>query len=320
MERVLVTGGGGFIGSNLVRALLREGYAVRVLENYATGRRENLQDILGDIEMIEHPDGILNPEVCTRATKGVSGIFHQAAIPSVPRSIADPLLSDRVNVGGTLNLLEAARRAGVRRFVYASSSSVYGDAPGDVRREDIAPAPLSPYAVSKRATELYALLYHQLHGIETVGLRYFNVFGPWQDPNSAYAAVVPLFTKCLLARERPTIHGDGEQSRDFTYIDNVVAGNLLAYKARQMGGEVFNLATGKRHSVNELFHVLRDITGADGVKPIYAPSRPGDVRDSLADIGKASRLLGYSPEIAFEEGLRRTAGWHAERAQEISSG
>ena len=253
MERVLVTGGGGFIGSNLVRALLREGYAVRVIENFATGRRENLQNVLDDVELIDDPPGILDPGACERAAAGVSCVFHQAAIPSVPRSIEDPIQSDRVNVGGSLNMLEAARKAGVRRFVYASSSSVYGDAPGQVRTEGDKTSPLSPYAVSKLATEFYAALYHRLHGLETVGLRYFNVFGPQQDPHSTYAAVVPIFTRRLLAGERPTIYGDGGQMRDFTYVDNGVRGNLLAMKAERAAGEVLNLATGQCHSVNELF-------------------------------------------------------------------
>ncbi|MBI2131571.1 MAG: GDP-mannose 4,6-dehydratase, partial [Candidatus Tectomicrobia bacterium] len=281
------------------------------LESYATGRRENLQDVLEDIELLDHPQGVLDPRVCERAAAGVSCILHQAAIPSVPRSIEDPVRSDQVNAGGTLNMLEAARKAGARRFIYASSSSVYGDAPGEVRRESARPSPLSPYAVSKLTAELYAALYHRLHGLETVGLRYFNVFGPRQDPHSAYAAVVPIFTRRLLAGERPTIYGDGEQSRDFTYVDNAVHGNLLALKAGRAQGEV---ATGECHTVNELFAALRDLTGAEGLEPLYAPARPGDVRNSLADISRTTQQLGYSPAVGFAEGLRRTVAWHAERA------
>jgi nucleoside-diphosphate-sugar epimerase len=240
----------------------------------------------------------------------VDGILHQGAIPSVPRSIADPVLSDRVNVGGTLMLLEAARKAGVSRFVYACSSAVYGDAPGDVRREDGENQPLSPYAVSKLAAEHYAVMYNKLHGMETVGLRYFNVFGPRQDPTSQYAAVVPIFTQALLAGRSPTIYGDGEQSRDFTYIDNVVSGNLLALKAGGVGGSILNLAAGGNHSVNELFYKLRDMTGMENVEPTYAPHRPGDVLRSQADISKAKKLLGYNVLVPFEEGLRRTVEWY----------
>jgi len=315
VERVLVTGGGGFIGSNLARALLAEGYSVRLLESFTTGRRENLDGLLDDVELIEHPEGVLCPEACERAVEGVASVLHQAAIPSVPRSIAHPILTNRVNVEGTLNMLEAARREGVQRFVYASSSSVYGDAPGEARREDILPRPLSPYAVSKRAAELYAMLYHSLHGLETVILRYFNVFGPWQDPDSQYAAVVPIFTRHLLAGEPPTIHGDGEQSRDFTYVDNVVAGNLLAMKAEGVGGEIFNVAAGESNSVNELFRHLRDLTGADGVEPRHGPGRRGDVRRSQADISKAQRMLGFKIRVPFEEGLHRTVAWHKERTR-----
>jgi len=314
LKRALVTGGGGFIGSSLVRALLGEGYAVRVLENFSTGREENLRGILRDIELIDDPQGVLDPEACARAVKGASCVFHQAAIPSVPRSIQDPVLSDRVNAGGTLNLLEAARKEGVRRFIYASSSSVYGDAPGHVRDENDAPCPVSPYAVSKLASEHYASLYHRLYGLETVGLRYFNVFGPRQDPHSEYAAVVPNFIRCLMAGKRPTIYGDGAQSRDFTYVDNTVRGNLLALKAEGAEGGVFNVATGACHTVNELFSSLQAIMGAEGLEPIHASPRTGDVRNSQADIGKAGTFLGYSPPVSFEEGLRRTVQWYADQA------
>jgi nucleoside-diphosphate-sugar epimerase len=280
------------------------------VDNFSSGRRENLDGLLDDVDLIDHPDGITSQEVCESAVRKVDGILHQGAIPSVPRSIADPVLSDRVNVGGTLMLLEAARKAGVSRFVYACSSAVYGDAPGDVRREDGDNQPLSPYAVSKLAAEHYAVMYNKLHGMETVGLRYFNVFGPRQDPTSQYAAVVPIFTQELLAGRSPTIYGDGEQSRDFTYIDNVVSGNLLALKAGGVGGEILNLAAGGNHSVNELFYYLRDLTGMENVEPTYAPHRPGDVLRSQADISKAKKLLGYNVLVPFEEGLRRTVEWY----------
>ena len=313
MARILVTGGGGFIGSHLARALLNEGHSVRIVDNFSSGRRENLEGLLDDVDLIDHPDGITSHEVCESAVRDVDGILHQGAIPSVPRSIADPVLSDRVNVGGTLILLEAARKAGVSRFVYACSSAVYGDAPGDVRREDGENQPLSPYAVSKLAAEHYAVMYNKLHGMETVGLRYFNVFGPRQDPTSQYAAVVPIFTQELLAGRSPTIYGDGEQSRDFTYIDNVVSGNLIALKAGGVGGEIFNLAAGGNHSVNELFFKLRDMTGMENVEPTYVPHRPGDVLRSQADISKAKELLGYTVLVPFEEGLRRTVEWYRQQ-------
>lgn len=309
MDRVLVTGGGGFIGSHLVHALLREGYEVRVLDNFSLGNRENLEEVADSAELIDDPNGILSAEVCRRAMNGVRYVLHQGAIGSVPRSVSDPLSTDQVNIGGTLNLLEAARKAGAERFVYASSSSVYGTSPNEIRREAETPAPLSPYAVSKYACEMYAGVYSRLHQMETVGLRYFNVFGPRQDPTSAYAAVIPRFIHHLLCGERPTIFGDGEQSRDFTYVDNVVAGNLLALKAEGIGGEVFNLAAGARCTVNELFRTLRKLTGSHHIEPIYDAPRPGDVLHSRADISKAALRLGFKPSVGLEEGLSHTLEW-----------
>ncbi|MBT3352906.1 MAG: SDR family oxidoreductase [Nitrospinaceae bacterium] len=318
MESVLVTGGGGFIGSHLVRELLEQGYAVRLLDNFFSGRRENIEDILGDIELIDDPEGLLSVDVCERAVRDVDFILHQGAVPSVPRSLAEPVYTDRVNVGGTVSLLEAARKAGVSRFVYASSSSVYGDAPGEIRCEDGGLQPLSPYAVSKLAMEMYAVMYHRLHGLETVGLRYFNVFGPRQDPESQYAAVVPIFTRELLKGKSPKIFGDGEQSRDFTYIDNVVSGNILAMKADGAGGEVFNMAAGDNHSVNELFSKLCAITGTEGIDATYAPARKGDVFRSQANVSKAKEILKFEVLVSFDEGLRHTVEWYQNNADGVS--
>lgn len=303
----LVTGGAGFIGSNIVHALVARGEAVRVLDNFSTGSWANLAEVRDRIEVIE--GDVRDPSVLQRALAGVEYVSHQAALRSVPRSVDDPLSTDAVNTHGTLQLLVAARAAGtVKRVVYASSSSVYGDSPALPKEEDQTPAPISPYAVSKLAGEYYCRTFTRLYGLETVSLRYFNVFGPRQSPESKYAAVVPLFIRAALRGEPLVVHGDGEQSRDFTYIDNVVQANLLACTQPNVGGEVFNVACNERHSVLEIAHTVARLVG----KPIeieHTPPRAGDVRHTQASIAKAQRLLGYQPAVGFEEGMRRTVAW-----------
>jgi nucleoside-diphosphate-sugar epimerase len=308
MANYLVTGGAGFIGSHIVDELLRRGETVRVLDNLATGKRENLEHCLERIDFIE--GDIRDLETCRRACAEVDFVLHQAALGSVPRSIADPLTSHDVNVTGTLKMLVAGRDAGVKRFVYAASSSTYGDHPELPKVEDRIGNPLSPYAVTKYADELYARVFGRCYGLETVGLRYFNVFGPRQDPFSQYAAVIPLFVSALMRGEAPTINGDGEQTRDFTYVGNAVEANLLACAApAEAVGEVFNIACNERTSLNRLYRRLQELLDSD-IAPLYGPSRVGDVRDSLADIDKARRLLGYKGEIKFDEGLRRSIEWY----------
>jgi nucleoside-diphosphate-sugar epimerase len=301
----LVTGGAGFIGSNLTRALVARGDRVRALDSLLTGRRENLAD-LPDVELIE--GDVRDPEGLRAAMAGVDAVFHQAALPSVPRSVRDPVASNESNVGGTLNVLLAARDLGVSRVVCASSSSVYGDTPTFPKVETMMPSPLSPYAVSKLAGEHYCAVFHRLWGVEAVALRYFNVFGPRQDPSSEYAAVIPLFITAMSRGERPLVHGDGTQSRDFTFVENVVRANLRAAEAPGAGGEVFNVACGRRYSLLDLVGLLNRILGTD-LEPRFGEPRPGDVKHSLADISKARRLLGYDPTISFEEGLERTVAW-----------
>jgi UDP-N-acetylglucosamine/UDP-N-acetyl-alpha-D-glucosaminouronate 4-epimerase len=305
--RALVTGGGGFIGSHIVARLLREGHEVRVLDNFATGRRENLADVDGDVEIVE--GDIQSYERAHTAVRGCEVVFHQAALPSVPRSVQDPLTSNASNVIGTLNVLLAARDSDVRRVVFASSSSIYGANRELPKREDQAALPISPYAVAKQAGESYCRAFSEVYGLATVSLRYFNVFGPRQDPRSEYAAVVPKFITALLAGHAPTVHGDGEQTRDFTYVDNVVQANLLAADADGVAGRVYNVATGRRVSLNELVQRLRELIGSD-LEADHGPARPGDVRDSLADVTRAEQELGYRPEVEFEEGLQRTLDFH----------
>ncbi len=313
--KVLVTGGGGFIGSNLVEALLRRGDDVRVIDNFATGRRENLAEAEswaaeggGHYELLE--GDIRDPETVRRAVEGCDVVLHQAAIPSVARSVADPLTSHGVNVDGTLNLLLAARDLGVKRFVAASSSSLYGESPTLPKVETMCPDPISPYGLDKLAAETYCRLFHRLYGLGTVALRYFNVFGPRQDPSSEYSAVIPKFTAALLAGRAPTIYGDGGQTRDFTYIENVVRANLLAAEAPEEAcGEAYNIACGERISLLDLVERLGRITGRE-IAPVHGDPRPGDIRHSLADIGKARRLLGYEPVVTLDEGLERTVAWY----------
>lgn len=307
-----MTGGGGFIGSALVRRLLRDGQTVRVLDNFATGRRANLEDVLDDIELIE--GDLQSYERVHTAVRGCDFAFHLGALPSVPRSIQDPLTSNATNVIGTLNVLLAARDEGVRRVVYASSSSLYGASTELPKRETMPTLPIAPYAVSKLAAEGYCRAFHQVYGLETVALRYFNVFGPGQDPQSQYAAVIPNFITAALEDRQPIVHGDGEQSRDFTFVDNAVDANLLAASAAGAAGEAFNIACGERISLNEIIARLSTLSGKE-IEPVNVDPRPGDVRHSLADISKAREILGYEPAIDFDEGLRRTYSEFEERWQ-----
>jgi nucleoside-diphosphate-sugar epimerase len=306
--KALVTGGAGFIGSNLARALMERGDEVSVLDNFSTGYRGNVESL--DVELVE--GDLRSYERVAAAVKGIDVVFHQGAMPSVPRSIQDPLTSTAVNVEGTLNVLLAARDAGVRRVVFASSSSVYGNAPGMPRSETQAVAPLAPYAVSKLAAEQYCIVANRVFGVETVALRYFNVFGEHQDPRSGYAAVIPKFIRLMLDGERPMIFGDGETSRDFTHVENVVQANLAAAAEPAAAGRVMNVAVGSSYTLNELVRTLRELLDSD-VEPDYAPPRPGDVRESLADISLARELIGYEPSVGFEEGLERTIAWIVEQ-------
>src|SRR6202047_4853931 len=309
MAKYLVTGAAGFIGSSLVRALLERGDEVRGIDNFATGRRENLTEMLSRIDFREAD--ILDLDAMHRACAGVDYVLHQAAIPSVPKSVLDPLGSNRANVDGTVNVLVAARDARVKRVVYAASSSVYGDTPTLPKHERMTPDPISPYAVAKLASERYMISFYRCYGLETVALRYFNIFGPRQDPSSPYSGVLAKFITLMLSGQQPTMFGDGEQSRDFTYIDNAVDANLLACKAPagKVAGKVFNVATGRRVTLNETFKLLQNLTSYNG-SPIYAAERGGDIKHSLADISSAEAHLGYKPVVSFEEGLRRTVEWY----------
>jgi nucleoside-diphosphate-sugar epimerase len=306
MPRYLITGGAGFIGANLAHALVARGESVRILDDFSTGRAENLHGIEDRIEILR--GDLRDPAVVARAVHGMEVVLHQAALNSNPRSIKEPGPTNAVNVGGTLLLLESAHAAGVRRVVYASSSSVYGDTPGLPKTEEMPLSPKAPYGVSKLAAEYYCRVFTQVYGLETVSLRYFNVFGPRQHPDSEYAAVIPRFLRRMLAGERPVIFGDGEQSRDFTAVENVVAANLLAAGATQGIGEAFNIACGQTSTLNQLVGWLNQLLGTD-IPPLYEAPRPADIRDSYASIRRAEAMLGYRPTLEVEEGLRRTVDW-----------
>jgi nucleoside-diphosphate-sugar epimerase len=311
MALYLITGIGGFIGSSLARALLSRGERVRGVDNFATGNPENIKEILSRIDFREAD--ILDLDAMHDACAGVDYVLHQAAIPSVPKSVLDPLGSNRANIDGTVNVLVAARDAKVKRVVYAASSSAYGDTPTLPKHEAMRPDPISPYAVAKLASEHYMVSFYRCYGLETVCLRYFNIFGPRQDPSSPYSGVLAKFITQMLRGEQPAIYGDGEQSRDFTYIDNAVEANLLACgaPAERVAGQVFNTATGRRVTLNETFKLLQGLTSYRG-QPKYGPERGGDIKHSLADISKAEAALGYKPSVDFEEGLRRTVEWYRE--------
>jgi UDP-glucose 4-epimerase len=309
MAKYLITGIAGFIGSSIARALLAQGDEVRGIDNLATGKRENLAEILNRVDFREAD--LLDMKAVQDACRNVDYVYHEAAIPSVPKSVLDPLGSNQANVDGTVHVLIAARDAKVKRVIYAASSSAYGDTPTLPKREDMSPNPISPYAVAKLASEYYMTSFYRCYGLETVCLRYFNIFGPRQDPTSPYSGVLAKFITQMLSGEEPTILGDGEQSRDFTYIDNAVHANLLAAKAPadEVAGRVFNVATGKRFDLNETFRILKKLMDFKGqVK--YGPERAGDVKHSLADMTRAEKHLGYRPQVDFEEGLRRTIEWY----------
>ena len=306
MAHYLVTGGAGFIGSHLCEELIRRGHRVRVGDNLSTGKIRNLDHLTG-VEFFQ--GDLAELAFAQRAVAGVDYVLHEAAIPSVPRSVKDPITSNRSNVDATLNVLVAARDAGVKRLVFAGSSSAYGNTPTLPKHEDMPANPLSPYALQKVVGEQYLQMFTRLYGLETVTIRYFNVFGPRQDPSSPYSGVISVFATALLENRSPTIYGDGEQTRDFTYVANVVDGVLRACEAPGASGEIINVATGGRISLNQLFSAMREITGGTA-EPTYADARAGDVRDSQADISKARRILGYEPTVTFEDGLQRTIDWY----------
>lgn len=311
----VVTGGAGFIGSNLAQRLLELGERVRIVDNFLTGGRENVAGLLDrypeDLELIE--GDIRDIGLLRRAFAGARRVYHQAALPSVQRSVEDPVLSNDINISGTLNVLVAAREAGVARVIYASSSSVYGDSPTLPKSESMPARPISPYGLTKLVGEEYCRLFYSLYGLETVSLRYFNVFGPRQDPKSEYAAVIPRFISRMLSGQPPIIYGDGEQTRDFTFVENVVEANLLASRVPAAAGECFNIACGEQQSLNQLAAILNELLGTS-YAPIYTDPRPGDIRHSLADINKARRLLDYSPAIGLREGLKRSIDWYRENS------
>ena len=307
MEKFLVTGGAGFIGSNICRKLISQGCFVRVIDNLLTGRKSNLADIIDKIEFIESDMG--DETAIRTAMKDIDVVLHQGALPSVPKSVDDPAATHRHCVDATFTVLLAARDMGIKRLVYAASSSAYGDSPTMPKLETMLTVPLSPYAVAKLVGEYYCSVFSKVFGLETIGLRYFNVFGPYQDPKSQYAAAIPAFVTSILQDKPPTIYGDGEQSRDFTYIDNVVEANLLAARAGHTAGEVINVACGQAVTVNRIIEMINKLTGKN-VKPVYADSRAGDVKHSLADISLAEKVIGYKPLVPFEEGLKLAIDWY----------
>ena len=308
MERFLVTGGAGFIGSNICKKLVSQNCFVRVVDNLLTGRKSNLDGIIDKIEYIEADMG--DKQVASAAMKDIDVVFHEGALPSVPRSVDDPAASHQHCVDATFTLLLAARDAGIKRFVYAASSSAYGDTPTLPKVETMRPAPLSPYAVGKLVGEYYCSVFSNVYGLETIALRYFNVFGPQQDPKSQYAAAIPAFVTSILKDQPPTIYGDGEQSRDFTYIDNVVEANLLAARAPKTNGEVINIACGQVITVNQIIEMINKSLGKN-VKPNYVAERPGDIKHSLADITAATKLINFKPVISFEDGLQKAIEWYS---------
>jgi len=309
MDKFLVTGGAGFIGSNICKKLVSDGCFVRVVDNLLTGKKSNLADIMDEIEFIEADMG--DERVARSAMKDMDVVLHQGALPSVPRSVDDPAATHKHCIDATFTLLLVARDAGLKRFVYASSSSAYGDTPTLPKVETMSPAPLSPYAVGKLVGEYYCSVFYEVYGLETISLRYFNVFGPYQDPTSQYAAAIPAFVTAILKDEPPTIYGDGEQSRDFTYVDNVIEANLIAARAKKTAGEVLNIACGQAITVNEIIDMINDLLGKN-IKPIYTDPRPGDVRHSLADITLAKKLLGFKPKVPFKQGLELAINWYRE--------
>lgn len=312
MAHYLVTGGAGFIGSNLAHALVARGADVRILDNFATGREENIADLVEKKQVELVRGSVTDADTVARAMRGIDYVLHQAAIPSVPRSIEDPLGGDDTNVHGTVTILDGARKAGVKRVVFAASSSAYGEkAPGEPKVETMLPAPLSPYAAAKLAGEYYMQAFYHSYGLETVALRYFNIFGPRQDPKSQYAAVIPNFVTAALQGRPATIYGDGETSRDFCFVENAVEANLLACTAPGAAGEVFNIACGESTSLLQTIDIIARIVGKK-VPPVHEPPRTGDIKFSLADIGKAKKILGYTGRIRFDEGLERTIAWYRE--------
>jgi len=307
MEKFLVTGGCGFIGSNIARRLIEQGCFVRILDNLSTGRESNIADIREKVEFVKADMG--DPAVAAAAMKDIDVVLHQGALPSVPRSVEDPAATHKDCVDATFTVLMAARDAKIKRFVYAASSSAYGDTEVLPKIESMAVSPLSPYAVGKLVGEFYCSVFSRVFGVETIALRYFNVFGPYQNPKSQYAAAIPAFVTSILNDKSPVVYGDGEQTRDFTYIENVVTANLLAARAKKTSGEVVNIACGERVSVNEIIGMINSITGKD-VKPDYQPSRKGDVKHSLADISRAGQVIGYKPVVLFRDGLAKAIEWY----------